>query len=30
MKMYEALGYRELGDKTPAWEGAPVYRYMIR
>ncbi|MEV7353681.1 GNAT family N-acetyltransferase [Kitasatospora sp. NPDC091276] len=30
MKMYEALGYRELGDKTPDWEGAPVYRYMIR
>ncbi|MFE4974234.1 GNAT family N-acetyltransferase [Kitasatospora sp. NPDC056651] len=30
MKMYEALGYRELGDKTPAWEGAPVYRYMVR
>ncbi|MFI9362409.1 GNAT family N-acetyltransferase [Kitasatospora sp. NPDC053057] len=30
MKMYEALGYRELGDKVPAWDGAPLYRYMVR
>ncbi|WP_308272453.1 hypothetical protein [Kitasatospora sp. SUK 42] len=30
MRMYEALGYRELGDKDPAREGAPVYRYMVR
>ncbi|MFC5666202.1 GNAT family N-acetyltransferase [Kitasatospora misakiensis] len=30
MNMYEALGYRNLGDKPPAWKGAPVYRYMVR
>ncbi|MFD4658953.1 GNAT family N-acetyltransferase [Kitasatospora sp. NPDC058444] len=30
MKMYEALGYRGLGDKPPAEEGAPAYRYMVR
>ncbi|MEU4119833.1 GNAT family N-acetyltransferase [Kitasatospora sp. NPDC028055] len=30
MRMYEAIGYRDLGAKPPAWEGAPVYRYMVR
>ncbi|SOB84706.1 GNAT family N-acetyltransferase [Streptomyces sp. 1331.2] len=30
VKLYEALGYRNVGDMTPSWDGAPVYRCMVR
>ncbi|WP_234435064.1 MULTISPECIES: GNAT family N-acetyltransferase [Streptomyces] len=30
VRMYEALGYQDVGDMTPSWDGAPVYRCMVR
>ncbi|WP_369182951.1 GNAT family N-acetyltransferase [Streptomyces sp. Y1] len=25
VRMYEALGYRDVGDMTPSWDGVPVH-----
>ncbi|MFJ9697067.1 GNAT family N-acetyltransferase [Kitasatospora sp. NPDC101183] len=30
VRMYEALGYEDVGAMTPSWDGAPVYRCMVQ